>query len=248
MAVYLAPKSIREALTLLSKEKERVTIISGGQVVVNKIAKGELYPDLLVDVSNIRELKSIKENESSMFIGACVTHTEIVNNNKIKLNIPAFCQAAITIGDLQVRNRATIGGTICDANLAGDYWGLWYLTNCKVWICSQEGIRKVLIRNLVKGQNKLFLKSEEFVYGIEIPKIPESAYIKFYLRSRQMLGVTIVHNQAAITGIQSQPMLIDTLRENIFDLFDETLISSYQKYKVHIANYLITKYKKGGIK
>ncbi len=94
-----------------------------------------------------------------MFIGACVTHTEIVNNNKIKLNIPAFCQAAITIGDLQVRNRATIGGTICDANLAGDYWGLWYLTNCKVWICSQEGIRKVLIRNLVKGQNKLFFKN-----------------------------------------------------------------------------------------
>lgn len=247
MATYLAPKNIEEAVMLLVNNKEKVTIISGGQVVVNKIAKGELEPSSVMDVTHIQELKNIKENEDSIFIGACVTHTEVVNDSRIKMNIPAFHQAAITIGDLQVRNRATVGGTICDANLAGDYWGLWYLTNSNVWIYSSKGIKKVPIRSLVKGQNELFLHREEIIYGIDIPKV-SSEYIKFYLRSRQMLGVTIVHNRAAITGLQPEPVLIDTYRENIFDLFDQNQISSYEKYKVHIANYLITKFKRGDVK
>lgn len=58
-----------------------------------------------------------------MFLGACLTHTDILNNHIVVESLPTFYQAAGTIGDLQVRNRATIGGTICDANLSGDYWG-----------------------------------------------------------------------------------------------------------------------------
>ncbi len=247
MVEYMAPKSLEDAIKALTVKKGKKVILSGGQVVTNQIVKGTLFPDTVLDITRIPELKEIRIEENGVFLGACLTHTDILNNHIVVESLPAFYQAAGTIGDLQVRNRATIGGTICDANLSGDYWGGWYLTNALVWIRSKNNLKKVPIKELVKGQNKLYLKSDELILGIEIPKIHNSLYIKFYLKSRQMLGVTIVNEKAAITGINEYPIIIDLYRTNITELFDYTSISKYKKYKISMVQHILNQFK-GGLK
>jgi carbon-monoxide dehydrogenase medium subunit len=117
---HLFPKTIDEALTFLKEYKGKARLIAGGTDLIAEIREKKYDFEVLVDIENIRKLKSIREESKKIFIGSGVTFTELEENKLIKAHSQVLAQAASQMGSPQVRNRGTVGGNIVSAQPAAD--------------------------------------------------------------------------------------------------------------------------------
>src|ERR671923_1558835 len=118
---YYSPRSLNEAVNLLTTHKDDVKILSGGQSLLPLMKMRLSKPGYIVDIGRISGLDSITEEGSNLIIGALVTHAQIEDSELLKQKCPLLPQTATTIADVQVRNRGTIGGSIAHADPAGDW-------------------------------------------------------------------------------------------------------------------------------
>ena len=109
---YFAPATIEEALQLLDKHGDEAKILSGGHSLIPVLKLRLASPGVVIDIGRIAELKAIKVNGSTISIGANATHAEIAANVELKTHCPLLTETAAQIGDQQVRNRGTIGGSL----------------------------------------------------------------------------------------------------------------------------------------
>lgn len=116
----LTPTTIQELIDSLKSATPKSKIIAGGTDLVIAIRAGKISPDLLIDVSNIKEMTGIKKSENNIIIGASSCFTDLANNILIRQYFPAIAKAASGVGSQQVRNRGTIGGNLVNASPAGD--------------------------------------------------------------------------------------------------------------------------------
>jgi len=116
---YHKPKNLNEALKLL-KELGDAKPIAGGTDLMVDMKIGRVKTRNLIDISDLREIRKIEFHKDSIIIGAAVTLQEIINNERIRREIPILVEAAENLGSWQIRNVATIGGNICNASPAAD--------------------------------------------------------------------------------------------------------------------------------
>src|SRR4026208_1500787 len=116
---YQKPKTVDETIAALSNGESK--ILAGGHSLLPAMKLRLNQASKLVDIAGISALKGIKEEDGEIVIGAAVTHAEILNDSGIKNRLPFFNEAAALIGDLQVRNFGTIGGSIAHADPAADW-------------------------------------------------------------------------------------------------------------------------------
>ena len=116
---YLKLLSLEEAAKTL-KEKDNTKVLAGGTDLLVHYRHRKVVPDLVLDIKSIDVLNGIKIEGAYLKIGACTCLNDIVENELVKENFDVLCQAAMNVGCYQVRNRATIGGNICNASPAGD--------------------------------------------------------------------------------------------------------------------------------
>ena len=116
---YQKAKTIDEAITALSSGDSKV--LAGGHSLLPAMKLRLSQPAKLVDIAGIASLKGVKEEDGEIVIGAASTHAEIGGNKLIKGHLPFFAEAASLIGDLQVRNCGTIGGSLAHADPAADW-------------------------------------------------------------------------------------------------------------------------------
>ena len=117
---YHKPSSVAEAVAILSADPEAKPI-SGGQTLLPALKHRLNRPTALVDLSGIAELKSVTQEGNDLVVGAMVKHVEVATNPLIKGAIPSLAAMASTIGDTQVRNRGTMGGSCANNDPAADY-------------------------------------------------------------------------------------------------------------------------------
>lgn len=167
-------------------------VLCGGTDIFVMMHKGIAYPSL-VDISNLDELKTITFNKKEgLTIGAAVTHSDIEQNNYVKKYYPALIDGCSKIGSVQVRNRGTIGGNICNASPAADSAGPLLLYDAVVNIASQNGERQVKIEDFFKGVKQTVLKEGEIVVSVKLPPVTEhegSAYLKLMKRGAMEIGI-----------------------------------------------------------
>ena len=118
---YFAPKTIEEALKLIDKYGEDCKILSGGHSLIPVLKLRLAAPAVIVDIGRIEELKTIEVDGGTIRIGGGVTHAEIAADAELKRHCPLLCETASQIGDQQVRNRGTIGGSLTHADPAADW-------------------------------------------------------------------------------------------------------------------------------
>ena len=116
---YKKANTVDEALNALLSGDGK--ILAGGHSLIPAMKLRLNQPSGLVDISGISTLKGIRESEGEIVIGAATTHDDIMNNKIIKEKLPFFSGAASMIGDVQVRNRGTIGGSLAHADPAADW-------------------------------------------------------------------------------------------------------------------------------
>ena len=118
--VYTRPSSVAEAAKVLAKAGEDAVYLAGGQTLIPALKLRLRKPSVVVDLGALKGLDSIAETNDGVLIGALCTHTSVAGNKLVKDRIPALAALADGIGDPQVRNRGTLGGSIANADPAAE--------------------------------------------------------------------------------------------------------------------------------
>jgi carbon-monoxide dehydrogenase medium subunit len=118
---YQAPKTLDQAVALLAQHPDEAKILAGGHSLIPAMKLRLVQPQLLVDISRIKDLSYIREESGQILIGAMATHYQLESSALLKQICPLLPACAAHIGDVQVRNKGTIGGSVAHSDPAGDW-------------------------------------------------------------------------------------------------------------------------------
>ena len=200
---YQRAKSVADAATALAKTGGKA--LAGGQSLVGAMKLRLANPGTVVDIGGIAELKGIKVDGSSVVIGAMTTHADVASSAAVRKAIPALAALAEGIGDRQVRNRGTIGGSIANNDPAADYPAAVVALGATV----QTNKRKITADEFFKGMYETALGADEIITSVSFPVPKKAAYVKFPNPASRfaLVGVFVAQAQdgvrVAVTGAAS---------------------------------------------
>jgi carbon-monoxide dehydrogenase medium subunit len=196
---YLQPQTVNEALQLLTKGKGTTAVVGGGTDLLLDIRQGRHDPvDQLIDVSGIKEMQEIAEEGDHIYLGAAVTHKQIITSPLLQEHAQCVVEGCGLIGGPQVRNVATIGGNVSHALPAGDGTIALLALDTEVRIASPEEIRCEPLLGIFAGPGEVtFDRKSELVVGFRFLKKGPMEGSAFY-RVMRPQGVAIaILNMAA---------------------------------------------------
>jgi CO/xanthine dehydrogenase FAD-binding subunit len=190
---YLAPKTVDEALSLLSRHKGKAKVMAGGTDLVPKLKRRELKaPEYVIDLKDIPDLDYIKYDGGVLKLGALLTINALETSSVVRGKFNILFQAARSMASTQVRNRGTIVGNICNAVPSADTAPALLTLEAKVKIISRKGERMVNIEDFFTGPNQTVLNGEELVREIQVSDLPphsKGVYLKLSPRRAMDLAV-----------------------------------------------------------
>ena len=192
---YLAPKTLTEALVLSRKWKISGKLVAGGTKVIPEMRAKVIRPQVLVDLSHIKNLSFIKEKGRTIQIGALTTISELASSEKIQKYAPILSDAANQFGNPLVRNRATIGGNLADGSPAADTAVPLLVLDAMIVTQSNLKMRKIPINQFFVGPHKTALQSNEIIREIVFTKAnphAKMAYTKLGLRNAMAISVVSI--------------------------------------------------------
>lgn len=182
---YFAPTSVREALTLAAKYGGRARYLAGGQSLLPLMKLGLASPEALIDLNRIEGLEYIKAEDEWIRIGAMTRHAAIASSSLLAERAPLMVEAANQIGDPQVRNMGTIGGSLAHADPAGDWGSVIIAFRGYIQVTGLDGERLVEVDKFFVDSFTPRLEPGELVTEVRIPTPPKrsgGAYIKLERR------------------------------------------------------------------
>ena len=198
---YHRPSSVADALSLLARHED-AKILAGGMTYLPTLKQRLAQPSDLIDLGAIAELKGIKEEAGGVTIGAMTRHVDVANSAVVKRVIPSLAALAELIGDPQVRNRGTIGGSISNNDPAADYPGALLALGATV----RTNKREIAADAFFTGMFETALERDEIVTAVHFPKPERAAYVKFPNPASRysMAGVFVARTgggvRVAVTG------------------------------------------------
>ena len=198
---YQRPASLADAGKALSAAREG-KILAGGMTLLPTIKQRLASPSDLIDLAGIGELRGIKADAGAIVIGAMTTHAEVAHSAEVMKAIPALANLAEGIGDPQVRNRGTIGGSISNNDPAADYPAA--VLGLDATVVTNK--RRIKADDFFKGLFETALEDGEIVTAVSFPKPEKAGYAKFPNPASRyaMVGVLVAKTaggvRVAVTG------------------------------------------------
>jgi carbon-monoxide dehydrogenase medium subunit len=167
---YARPATVEEAIGLLS-EHDGARALAGGQTLVNVMKARAASPDLLVDLADLAELRTISfsTDQSAIELGAMVTNTQVVASSEVEVARPILAEVAATIADVQIRNRGTIGGNVCVNDPTNHYPPLLAALGASFSIRGVSGERTVPAEEFFLGVYLTAVEEGELLTKISVP-------------------------------------------------------------------------------
>jgi CO/xanthine dehydrogenase FAD-binding subunit len=179
---YYTPASLDTALKLLRQDRRAAKVIAGGTDLKLLIDDEVVHPDLLVDLSGIEEMTKISDSKNGLVIGGGASLVSIQNSDLVRRNALALAEAASSVGSMQIRNIATIGGNLANASPAADTPPALMVLGAEVTLASASRRRSLPIDKLFVGVKKTCLASFEIITEIRAPHQKAgtgTAFLKF---------------------------------------------------------------------
>jgi aerobic carbon-monoxide dehydrogenase medium subunit len=198
---YHRPTTVAEAVSLLRGASEP-KLLAGGHTLIPTLKQRLASPSDIIDLGAIAELKGIREEGDRLIIGALTTYSEVVESETARRAIPALAQLASNIGDSQVRNRGTIGGSVANNDPASDYPAAVLGLNATV----RTNQREIAADNFFLGMFETALGDDEVITEVSFPKPDRAGYTKFpnpasrYAIVGVMVAQTGGQTRVAVTG------------------------------------------------
>ena len=207
---YARPKTLDEAITLLGRHGGDAKLLAGGHSLIPAMKLRLAQPKVVIDIGRLEALRRIESRGGIVSIGPLVTHAEIAANSTVASRCPLLAEVASAIGDLQVRNKGTIGGSLVHADPAADWPAAVLALGAEIDIAGRAGRRTVKAADFFVGMLETAVQPDEIVCEIRVPVTgPSVAYVKTEQKASgfAMCGVAVVVNAAAqhvhvaITGV-----------------------------------------------
>ena len=186
---YARAKSLADAFDLI--ERHGAKILAGGQSLIPSLNMRLSSPELLVDITPLRDLAGIELRPTGLRIGALVTHAELEKSDKVAKHVPLLAQAVRHIAHPAIRNRGTLGGSLALADPAAEYPACTLALNATIVLAGRRGERRVSASNFFKGLFETDIRPGELVVAAEFPRVERSVFLELTRR----------HGDYAIVGL-----------------------------------------------
>ncbi|HTD16693.1 MAG TPA: xanthine dehydrogenase family protein subunit M, partial [Chthoniobacterales bacterium] len=201
------------ALDLLAKHGDDAKILAGGHSLIPAMKLRLSQPKIVIDISRIGDLRSISQQNGKIAIGALTTHYEIESSDLLKRTCPLLPEVAGKIGDVQVRNKGTVGGSCVHADPAGDWPAAMLALNAEFEIAGPNGSRTVAAKDFFVDILTSDVGPGEILRFIHLPATTNTvAYVKFAQKASgfAIAGVAAVVDKTnkevavAVTGVAAK--------------------------------------------
>jgi CO/xanthine dehydrogenase FAD-binding subunit len=215
---FRTPRSEREVLALLAEHGDDAKLLGGGMSLVPTMNLGLARPEMLISLNHVEELAYVREHDGSLAIGARTRHADVLADPLVRDGWPVLAEAARHIGDVQVRNRGTIGGSVAHADPAADYLPVLSLLDATIVVRSTRGERVLPADEFFVDIMFTALEPDELVAEIRIPRLPAGSAAAYARLARVEGSFAIVNAaalvgpgmaRAAIGGVAAKPVLVD---------------------------------------
>ncbi|MCY4488517.1 MAG: xanthine dehydrogenase family protein subunit M [Deltaproteobacteria bacterium] len=196
---YEAPGSLAEAFGLLRQHGEDAKLLAGGHSLLPAMKLRLTQPEVLIDLSRIPGLSGIRQDGDTLVIGALTTHTEVSTSETVRNLLPGLADTASVIGDLQVRNRGTMGGSVAHADPGADLPVTLTALDASFVLTSAEGERTVAAEDFFEDFFTTALEPNEILTSIRIPLPAAPARTSYAKLPHPASGYVVVSAAAALT-------------------------------------------------
>ena len=189
---YESPKTTKEAVTLLSKEKGKAYVLAGGTDLLVRLRMDMIDPELMIDIKRIPAMNEIKKTATGFKIGAAVSGRMLGASKALSKAWPGVVEAANLIGSDQIQGRCTIVGNLCNASPAADSVPAMIAAGAKAVVVGNAKRRTVAVENIVTGPGQTSLAKGEIIEAVTLPKRPAKsgdAYLRFIPRTEMDIAV-----------------------------------------------------------
>ncbi len=184
-AEWLAPDTLDAALALRA-EREDATVLAGGTFVGILVNQGFIEPPALLSLARVQELRGLEVAGGELRIGAMVTHRTLERDPHVREGWPALARAFALVASPRVRNQATAGGVLADADYASDPPAMLSALEARVVLRSPRREREVAVADLILGHYETCIEPDELLVEVRVPAPPDAAvYRKFRSRSSE---------------------------------------------------------------
>ena len=216
---YQAPATIDEAVSLLAANSDEAKILAGGHSLIPAMKLRLAQPGMLIDIGRIKDLAYIREEGDQIAIGAMTTHYQIESSAMLQKICPLLPDCASHIGDVQVRNKGTIGGSVAHSDPAGDWPAAIIALQAQMVAVGANGERTINADDFFIDLLTTALTPGEILREIRIPK-PSGRFVHSYQKVRHpasgfaVVGVAVALNltgdgacdtvSVGVTGVASK--------------------------------------------
>lgn len=201
---YKRAASVDEALALLAEHGEEAKLLAGGHSLVPAMKMRLAAPSALIDVTGLAELTRIEREGDRLALGALATHRSVEHSDVVREACPVLSEAAGLIGDPQVRNRGTLGGSLAHADPAADYPALMLALSAEIHVTGRGGARTVAADDFFRGMFETAVQPGEMITKVTVPVTGTragAAYHKFaHPASRYAVVGVAAHVRLAADG------------------------------------------------
>jgi carbon-monoxide dehydrogenase medium subunit len=189
---YIAPQSLDEAVRVLAVHGEEAKLLAGGHSLLPLLKLRLAAPKLLIDLTRVPGLGNLNQEGDKIVVGALATHYQIESSPLLKTRCPLLPQTARAIGDVQVRNRGTIGGSLTHADPSADWPAAILALGGELKLLGPKGERRLAAEHFFLGAMTTAIEPNEILTEIQVPALARrwgSAYLKM---AQQASGFAIV--------------------------------------------------------
>ncbi|HWX53159.1 MAG TPA: xanthine dehydrogenase family protein subunit M [Verrucomicrobiae bacterium] len=217
---YIAAKSLDDALSLLAKHKDDAKLLAGGHSLIPAMKLRLMQPGVLIDISKIKDLSYIREEGGHVRIGALTTHYQIESSDLLRRICPLLPETATHLGDVQVRNRGTIGGSLAHADPAADWPAAILALDAELVVAGGKGERVIKAEDFFVELLTTALKPGEILREIRFA-VPKGKVGQSYAKFRHpasgfaVVGVAVSLTKdgsgkcqsagVGVTGVSAKP-------------------------------------------
>ncbi len=221
---YARPRDLGEAIQLLSGESTETKAMAGGQSLGPLLNMRLIQPGLIVDIAGLDELKRAQIEGDHLVLGACITHSDIEDGRVPDVTHGALPGVARNIAYRAIRNRGTVGGSLCAADPSADWLTALAALGAEAIVRGAKGQRKIPVNVFVTGALETALESGELLEAVRVPVLSRQARWGYYKASRKIgqharaIGAVLLDParnvfRAVIGSGQFKPIVLTDARE-----------------------------------
>ncbi|PYI88584.1 MAG: carbon monoxide dehydrogenase [Verrucomicrobia bacterium] len=231
---YLRPQSLNEAIRMLADHAADCKVLAGGHSLIPAMKLRLAQPKTIIDISRIADLSYIRHHDGQLAIGAMTTHYEIESSALVREKCPLLAEVASQIGDVQVRNKGTIGGSLVHADPAADWPAPILALDAELAIADPTDFRAVPAKEFFVDLMQTAVRPNDILCEIRVRTTASSvAYVKFAQKASgfaiagvaALLDPTNQTVKIGITGVSAKPYRAKAVEQYLKgkELIPETL-------------------------